>query len=686
MPNANSHQQEKEVVQTASFSYWAERLLPWLIHATLLAPCIPLALPRLGVLLDTTAIFRLLAWGAGVCAVAVAMHAGLRLRRTPIMVSLVSIFLALLLATVLAVDRYRALWGDVTRQEGLLHAGALFAFGYASLVAFRNRHALYRHLQLTVAISLFFGIWAVVSPLIDFFVFAGDVPSQRLWGVYVNPLFFGDVMLISACIALVCAGNDTRRAQRVLFSVTSIGLAVMALFSGSRSILLSGLAILWCLVFFVIRIQKRWSMTRILIGTLLVGGMVLIIAGVVHSITHTSFPLLSRITSVSFTDQRLSIWRLQVPGIGERPFFGWGPEGQLLSYYRHFDPNLYAQTFEIFDRAHNIVLDLLVTGGIVLLISTILFVFTLFQFFWKQLSVGRERILILGALCATVAHVVYLQFVFDSIFSWTVLVPLIAGACAPYFFEPHVHRRPRLSVVFIGILAVCCVATTVILPVFALYQSRTAYLAFQKSPRAGGQLYMQAYNVRSVASTEVAKMFGTAIREAIDRGDRSEDIREVGVLVKSILEREATVHPWDPSIPMAQARLFEALEVGFPGSAQPVRELLMATIMRHPWRMEPLQMLALRELRDGRLENAEALLRYTISLNREVGEPYLQLAAVLARAGRIDEARAMVGIGAREDYNISFQALRMYGAIIRSSGAMNLDAGGVMETGNVPTQ
>lgn len=671
----------------ASFSYWSERLLPWLIHAVLLAPSIPLALPRLGVLVDTTAIFRLLAWVACVCAVVVAVRAGIRLRRTPITLSLAAIFLALLLSTLFAVDRYRAVWGDVTRQEGLFHAWALFAFGYASLVAFRNRVVFYRHLQMTVAVSLFFGAWAAVSPIIDFFLLGGDTPSQRLWGVYVNPLFFGDVMLISACLALVCVWNSTRVAQRLLFGAASIGLGVMSVFSGSRSNVLSILAVLWCLAFIVIRIRWRWSFVRILLATFLAGGIVFGTAVATHSATRFSAPLLSRITNVSLADQRLSIWRLQMPGIFERPFFGWGPEGQLISYYRHFDPDLYAQTFEIFDRAHTMFLDVVVTGGLVLLFSVILFLISLFRFLWKQLLNKQETILFVGVMCAVVAHLVYLQFVFDSIFSWIILIPFVAGACAPYMFEARPFWRPHFIMGGIGAVALFCVMTTVVVPVFAFYQSRTAYLAFKRAPQAGGQLYMQSYNLRSVVSTEVAKMFGTAVREAIDHGDRSADIQSIGVLTQSVLAREAAVHPWDPSIPMAQARLFEALEVGFPGSAQPVRALLMATIIRHPWRMEPLQMLALRELRDGRLENAEALLRYTINLNREVGEPYLQLAAVLARAGRVDEARAMVGIGAREDYNISLQALRMYGAIVRSPRtATEIDTRGVMESGNMSAQ
>ena len=77
------------------------------------------------------------------------------------------------------------------------------------------------------------------------------------------------------------------------------------------------------------------------------------------------------------TAARPIVWQMAVDVIKERPIIGWGVENFEYGYQKYFDARLAQPDYvgEIwFDRVHNVVLDTLVGGGIVL------FVFYLFLF------------------------------------------------------------------------------------------------------------------------------------------------------------------------------------------------------------------------------------------------------------------------------------------------------------------
>ena len=97
-------------------------------------------------------------------------------------------------------------------------------------------------------------------------------------------------------------------------------------------------------------------------------------------------PVLSRIASISIdeaTTARFPVWDMAIKGFKERPILGWGQENFNYVFNKNYEPKMYNQE-QWFDRAHNIVMDWLVAGGILGLLSYLsLFFFGIF-YLWKK--------------------------------------------------------------------------------------------------------------------------------------------------------------------------------------------------------------------------------------------------------------------------------------------------------------
>jgi tetratricopeptide (TPR) repeat protein len=85
-----------------------------------------------------------------------------------------------------------------------------------------------------------------------------------------------------------------------------------------------------------------------------------------------SHPPLSRLTSINIDSPdakaRFMIWDMAIKGFKERPVLGWGQEGFNFVFNKYFNPEMHGRE-QWFDRTHNIILDWLIAGGILALLS-----------------------------------------------------------------------------------------------------------------------------------------------------------------------------------------------------------------------------------------------------------------------------------------------------------------------------
>lgn len=157
-----------------------------------------------------------------------------------------------------------------------------------------------------------------------------------------------------------------------------------------------------------------------------------IVVGVFISIRNTSFirenATLNRFADITphniTTQARYYVWPISVEGFTERPLLGWGQENFSYVFNQHYNPALYSQE-QWFDRAHNAVLDWLVTTGILGGTLFLALFATALWLIWKknsQFSIIEKSILtgLLGA------YLFQAMFVFDNLTSYVMLVVIFA--------------------------------------------------------------------------------------------------------------------------------------------------------------------------------------------------------------------------------------------------------------------
>ncbi|RJQ34784.1 hypothetical protein C4568_01920 [Candidatus Parcubacteria bacterium] len=125
------------------------------------------------------------------------------------------------------------------------------------------------------------------------------------------------------------------------------------------------------------------------------------------------------------TGARILVWQSALQSFVDRPVLGWGPENFEQAHQWHFDNRLYQDEYigEVwFDRAHNVMVDTLVSVGIVGALAHVVvigaFITVVYRARKRDLMSESEAVLLFAL---PVAHFLQLQTGFDTIGSYVLL-------------------------------------------------------------------------------------------------------------------------------------------------------------------------------------------------------------------------------------------------------------------------
>ena len=194
-----------------------------------------------------------------------------------------------------------------------------------------------------------------------------------------------------------------------------------------------------------------------------------------ESIKESSFvnnsPVLSRFASISLTDSgvksRLIVWRVVLQGFKERPILGWGPGNFQDVFNKYYDSRLYGQE-EWFDRAHNIVFDWLIAGGVLGFLSYILIYLALLYLIWRRETnlVTAERSLLTGLIAA---YFFQNLFIFDNTVTYYFFFTILAFVHFSSQKEQgalEVSKPSSIDFIFKNKLVIILISLVLILPIF----------------------------------------------------------------------------------------------------------------------------------------------------------------------------------------------------------------------------
>ncbi len=132
---------------------------------------------------------------------------------------------------------------------------------------------------------------------------------------------------------------------------------------------------------------------------------------------------LGRITDISIssptTRTRFWAWEAGFKGWSENPktiVLGWGPENFNIPFSKHFNPKFFAGigSETLFDRAHNMFIEILTTMGLVGFLAYVGIFVSLFAYLRRLIKSNEFVIYGIGFMSATIAYIIHNSFIFDT--------------------------------------------------------------------------------------------------------------------------------------------------------------------------------------------------------------------------------------------------------------------------------
>jgi len=279
-----------------------------------------------------------------------------RPRLNLLLFALVLALAAMAASTFLGVDPSYSFWSKFERMTGLLMWIHLFAFFLVISSTFKKTE----DWEKIFSVSIFVGV------ILSFIAMLSKTPAMRGGGTIGNDSFLGTYLLLSIGLAFYLLLTSKRDSLRV-FSSVCFSIMILTLFkSGARAAQLSILGgfflfALLCLIFIPKKRILKW------LGAISLALAFLFFVFVVVAILLPGNVFNQKFVEMA-TKARLVVWQGAWKGFLEKPWLGWGPETFEYVFSKYFNPCMFLRECggEIwFDRAHNIIFDTLISGGVV---------------------------------------------------------------------------------------------------------------------------------------------------------------------------------------------------------------------------------------------------------------------------------------------------------------------------------
>ena len=375
--------------------------------------------------------------------------------------------LAFTVATITSVIPYQSFWGTLERMGGLWTFWHYFLF-YIILTSILTKGEHWQKLlNLTIfagVLSAFYGFGQKTS--IEFFVGSGD--RARIFGTLGNAALFAGYQILIAFLALTMYFSSKINHKHKTWYLSAFILnSIAILMTAVRGSLLGYAVGIIIFTFLWARQNKSHFgnlILKILIGSVIFWSVFSIIFNDSSFVKKSGY--LSRVTNLSLTattvQTRFWAWQAGFKGWIESPktiLVGWGPENFNIPFSRHFNPKFFrgpgAET--LFDRAHNMFIEVMVTMGIIGLLAYLNVFIALFGSLRKFLKEHDLAVYGIGFISATVAYMIHNSFIFDTSANFVVFFTILGFVSylgTKDKEEPRVAKPIIKNISTIGVLGV----------------------------------------------------------------------------------------------------------------------------------------------------------------------------------------------------------------------------------------
>ncbi len=579
-----------------------------------------------------------------------------RLRRTPILLSVLAFLAVVSLATIFAVNPARSFWSNYERMEGLiayLHFGAYFL---VLAHVFTKRHW-----------KIFFNCFIVAGFFEALYVFAqkfglpfvsSPAGAGVVDGTVGNLTYVAAYLTFALVFSLLTAYRATESYMRYSYLFVAFCSVVAIILPASRG---PALSLVFGAIGFGIVYTILIRRSRLVIGMIVVA---LVIPATLWSLRNTSFiqssAMLGKLTNYSTVgvsgsiNARFNIWKMAWAGVKEHPVLGWGPEGFVVVFAKYYLPEMWPQE-PWFDRSHNFIFDWLIRAGFLGLFAYFAMFASAFYMLWnfyRKKLLEPEIIL----LFATLIFMYLFQnlFVFDQIATYigifAVLAYLHSVAIASRVSDvgnAAVHTRASFLIhsdyviLVFGLLLLPLVVVVYFVNVKPLLANLTLIEALQVQATPNVQLafpiYQRALAYQTFGSQEIREQFTRFVDSAV-QSNIAEDVK-LHIVRSALSELQIGIaeNKSDPRVYLFLSNILLRI-----GALDDTEKVLQQALTLSPKKQQILFALADIYLRKGNTVAAVAVAKRAFDYAPQFGTARINLAGLYILNNQQQEADALL--------------------------------------------
>ncbi|MFH1632354.1 MAG: O-antigen ligase family protein [bacterium] len=554
--------------------------------------------------------------------------------KNPVVRAVAIFILALLITLPFSIDPAQSFWSSTYRMMGVfqyLH----FAAWFLVLASVYKSWSGWRALLITSTAA------ALVVDIIGFVQDGGAYSATRLDSTFGNPLYFAAYILLHIFIALYLWSKERNKSWQYAFlgaaAIHTIALILSASRGSMLALAVTGIALVCGLIWHYTTKRRRTILfiAVAILAIVFIGSFFALRSGRLELWGQENLPTpVSRMIYADLGSDRTEIWNIARSGIEDRPIFGWGLENFAATSNLYIDQagEHQALTETWYDRVHNQFIELLVLTGVV---GFLAFVWMWWQVLrqtiahYRLAGIKKERIatLILSLLVA--AHIIQLQFIFDTsmanmvIFAILAMIASLIASTRPGQSEEKVARPLTAGIVTIIAVAIIIPLQyfTNILPYQKTIQATSGYLSAGSNSEAALADFNDSLDSNSIFNNENRFLMRDAVEARADLQPKSEATQRYLESLATEMEILLSERPYDYRALVQTAEVYRWLASYDDSGLARGTELAMQAIELGPNRPEAYEELAEIAIASGDYEGA-------LSLYIEAGQRSRQLPVI----------------------------------------------------------
>ncbi len=435
---------------------------------------------------------------------------------------------------------------------------------------------------------------------------------------------------------------------------------IMTAVRGSLFALLASIP-LFALLYIISGTSRRLKVGLGAVALILIIGQTILVVG--HDSKFvSSHPLLSRMSDVStktkLAQTRFWAWQAGIDGWNDSAksvIFGWGPENFNVPFSVHFNPKFYQGpgSETLFDRAHNMFVEVLVTMGLLGFAMYIAMFVVLFRMFWKMYRrplTPDHRFYAITFASGLVAYMIHNAFIFDT--SANYIAFFIFAAFASHLLQPtesisdakHIPKPSpatlRYSVVLLAsIFAIIVIYRTDLKPVKANYATTRAIVASWNNDHATAVAkFQQAMAYDTFPVYEIRHRYAQYVLESYGKFKKEQGLNAGDILLQvaeEVKKNESYKMDYLPYLYISRVYI----TLGKADKASPFNDLALQNSLKaleiSPTFVRTYSEVAQAYLNKKDYNNAVATFKKAVDLNPDVGLSWWYLGLTQVEGGDV---------------------------------------------------